>query len=219
MAEVDSAVTTSRSYRRPIDASEERSVLTEHPGTWLGITDISPDGRHAIFQRDTDLNPSVSRLDLVYGRLDDSAAVSGFETTVQDEYGARFSPDGRWVAYVSEESGRPHVYTRPFPSGPRLQVSEQPAGMPVWDPAGDRLYYRTDRGLMAADLAESGSALRVAGRELLFDRSFSGSVGMWVATYDVHSEGFVMAIDEFGVEGQIVVWTDWLHELDPLLER
>ncbi len=42
---------------------------------------------------------------------------------------------------------------------------------------------------------------------------------MWVATYDVHSEGFVMAIDESGVEGQIVVWQNWLHEIEPLLER
>src|SRR5258706_2718859 len=55
-----------------------------------------------------------------------------------------FSPDGRWLAYMSLESGGPEVYVRPFPGpGGKWQVSTGGGVMPVWSRNGRELFYRT----------------------------------------------------------------------------
>lgn len=69
------------------------------------------------------------------------------------ESGARFSPDGKWVAYASELGGRRQVYVSAFPgAGGRVQVSDDGAGAPVWSRDGHTLYYPRGRQLMAATL-------------------------------------------------------------------
>ena len=68
-----------------------------------------------------------------------------------DERNAALSPDGRWLAYNSDESGQHQVYVRPFPdvdSG-RWQVSTDGGEWPVWNPAGSELFYRGPTGVMA----------------------------------------------------------------------
>ncbi len=59
-----------------------------------------------------------------------------------DEFGPSLSPDGKWLAYQSDESGRPEVYLAPFPgNGPKVQVSVG-GFMPRWSPRGDKLYFQ-----------------------------------------------------------------------------
>ena len=59
------------------------------------------------------------------------------------------SPDGRWLAYTSNESGRLEVYVRPYPSGAgRWQVSDTGGGFPRWAGNGRELFYRVDDGIM-----------------------------------------------------------------------
>jgi serine/threonine-protein kinase len=56
----------------------------------------------------------------------------------------RFSPDGKWLAYQSNESGRFEIYVRPFPNnGPRVQVSNQGGAEPIWSRSGNTIFYRT----------------------------------------------------------------------------
>jgi hypothetical protein len=211
-------IPVSRVVSRPVDFSEQDSTLAEFDDATLGLLDISPDGRYALFLDDTDPNPAITRLDLSYARLDGDSVAVDFEASTQDEFAARFSPDGRWVAYTSGESGRPHVYVRPFPGpGARVQVSLEPAGSPVWDPSGDRLFYRNEQGLNSAEVEMTEGLLRVTSRSHLFDLDFFGNVATRQAAYDVHPEGFVLAIDETGTNGQIVVWVNWLNELRALL--
>jgi serine/threonine-protein kinase len=207
-------------WSRPIDASEDPSILQEvRPGRVFGA-DLSPDGRTFAIMLDNGDNPVMRRLDVVTLSLGDSIHTP-FATAAQDEIAPRFSPDGRWLAFMSMESGRPQVYIRQFPGpGPRLQVSQESAGQPVWDPAGDRIYFMGAEGLYAADLAggETGE-LRVTRRQRLFDPPVFGSPTSWTATYDVHPEGFVMALDERGTAGRMIVWTDWMHEVRELLAQ
>jgi serine/threonine-protein kinase len=67
------------------------------------------------------------------------------------------SPDGRWVAYVSDESGREEVYVRAYPAkSGRLQVSVAGGEWPLWSRAGTRLYYSQGRRLMAVDFRGGG---------------------------------------------------------------
>ena len=68
----------------------------------------------------------------------------------------RFSPDGKWLAYQSDERGRFEMYVRPFPGpGARVQVSNQGGAEPVWSRSGRRIYYRTlSGGVESADVTD-----------------------------------------------------------------
>ncbi|MBK9386323.1 MAG: serine/threonine-protein kinase [Planctomycetes bacterium] len=73
--------------------------------------------------------------------LDGSTTAVPFHSTPANERGARISPDGRWVAFTSDESGRDEVYLAPYPGpGPKVQVSEG-GWNAVWSPSGKALYY------------------------------------------------------------------------------
>jgi hypothetical protein len=68
------------------------------------------------------------------------------------ETAPRFFPDGRWIAYVSPESGRNEIYVRPFPGpGGKWQVSTEGGTEPVWNPKGHELFYRSGNKLMAVE--------------------------------------------------------------------
>jgi hypothetical protein len=68
-----------------------------------------------------------------------------------------FSPDGRWTAFDSNESGPREVYVQPFPGGPKRQVSVGGGQMPVWNPNGSELFYSARDGMLTS------VALRLAG--------------------------------------------------------
>ena len=81
--------------------------------------------------------------------------------------GARFSPDGKWLAYTSNESGRFEVYVRPFHGEPasaegKIQISQNGGDFPVWRPGGGELYYMSDDRIIYAintkDLGRTGTA-------------------------------------------------------------
>ena len=86
------------------------------------------------------------------------------------EGSAKFSPDGRWVAYSSTESGRPEVYVQPFPGpGPKMQISNDGGTDPVWRRMGGELYYRSGNKMMAVSVTTSpafqcGCATTCSGR-------------------------------------------------------
>ena len=74
-----------------------------------------------------------------------------FLITPFDERSPRFSPDGKWLAYVSDESGRNDVYVQPFPGpGPKWLVSTDGGIDPVWSRDGRELFYRQDDQMMVA---------------------------------------------------------------------
>ncbi len=72
-------------------------------------------------------------------------------TGIDDDKQPRVSPDSKWLAYVSDQSGREEVYVRPLTGGgARVSVSTGGGGEPLWAPDGTRLYYRVGARLMAA---------------------------------------------------------------------
>ena len=89
--------------------------------------------------------------------------------TPAEERGARFSPDGKWVAYESDESGRFEIYARPFPGpGPAVRVSTGGGHLAFWRRDGKELYYVNDDQLMAVSIKESAASLDVGLPALLF---------------------------------------------------
>jgi Tol biopolymer transport system component len=222
-------------WRRPADASAgaervmpdfgKRKTTGVAPKKYdwrsVGSIAVHPDGVKLALTVDVGSNPMQRRWDIYIGRLDGDTTLVPFATSSADEVAPRFSPDGRWLAYASNESGRFEVYVRPFPGpGARVQVSAEGGGQPIWSRDGSRIFYRTDDALMAADVHVRAGVLVVDGRRRLFQGTFRGGPGSVEASYDVSPDGKRFAILPAVGEsaGDIVVWKDWLDELRPLLK-
>jgi serine/threonine-protein kinase len=99
----------------------------------------------------------------------------------------RFSPNGQWVAYSSDESGTAEIYVRPFPGpGGRIQVSNDGGSEPVWSRDGRTLYYRQGDALIAAAVSATPT-FAVQSRRQLFVGPYEASGPH--ATYDVAPDG------------------------------
>jgi hypothetical protein len=134
------------------------------------------------------------------------------------ESGAQFSPDGRWVAYSSDESGQMEVYVRPFPGPDRKRPVSTQGGRAVrWNPNGKELFYRTGNKTMAVSV--SGNAeLTFSAPRMLFEQRYAVGSSVTAANYDVSPDGerFVMVKDESG-SGRLNVVLNWTEELKRLV--
>ena len=130
------------------------------------------------------------------------------------------SPDGKWVAYVSNESGENEIYVRPFPGpGGRWQISRGGGRAPVWSRDGSELYYvKRPRKLMAVSVDAEGESLRAGKPRELFELS-----GRPMGNYDVAADGsFFMAIRDPEEEPEetrslVTFVFNWPTELDRLV--
>ncbi len=171
---------------------------------------VTPDGRTLVFQR----NDPVTRGDLWLLRLDPASRPVPWLAGPANERGAALSPDGRWLAYVSDASGRDEVYARPFaPTGAPVQISSGGGREPRWSPSGGEIFYRSDRGMIAASV-QVAPPLRVTARTPLFDeRAYLALDGH--ALYDVLPDGerFVMIRRAPGSH-EVVVMLNAFSQLD-----
>ena len=185
-----------------LDTSEYLQV----PMSW------SPDGQILAF---FEVGPTTGR-DIWVLRMSDRKAQT-FLRTPFNEDAARFSPDGRWIAYVSDESGRDEVYAQPFPGpGGKWQISTDGGTEPVWNRNGRELFYRSGNKMMVADIATQLSF--VAGKpRMLFEGQYQPTPGT-APNYDVSSDGqrFLMLKPSEQAQAaptQINVVLNWFEEL------
>jgi len=120
-----------------------------------------------------------------------------FVQTRANEPAGAFSPDGRFLAYQSDESGRPEIYIQPFPGpGARVLVSTAGGKEPVWSRSGSELYYRQGTAMVEIPIATE-PVLRVGKAEVLFDGPYQADRAGHSA-YDVSPDGkrFLMIRNE-----------------------
>jgi len=99
---------------------------------------------------------------------------------------AQFSPDGHWMAYVSNESGPFKVYVRPYPGPDRkLQVSTQGGKHPKWNPNGKELFYRTGNNMMVVEVSPRGGDIVLSQPRVLFEQPYSYGSAPTIANYDI----------------------------------
>ena len=132
-----------------------------------------------------------------------------------DESMPAVSPDGRWLAYVSNESGRPEVYVSPFPGpGAKYLVSNGGGTEPVWARNGRELFYRSDDRMMAVPVTTQPS-FSAASPRLLFIGAFARTPEF--SNYDVSPDGqhFLMLKEneEAKAATEINIVLNWFEEL------
>ena len=111
--------------------------------------------------------------DIYLARTDSLSAITPFVTGPADETNPRISPDGKWLAYQSNEIGPPEVYVRPIPGpGARVPVSVGGGVLARWAPDGHTIYYRSPTHVIAARLSPQGH-LDVVRRDTLFADVYS----------------------------------------------
>lgn len=154
-------------FEKPSDAAGDEQPLLVTPQD-KAPTDWSPDGRVLLFAaQDPKTASDLWGLPLVGDRKPFPLVQSRFE-----EVGGQFSPDGRWVAYASDETGRYEIYIRPFPGpGGKWQVSIAGGIHPRWGPDGREIFYLgPDNRLIAVpiEVSADGRALSPAAPVGLF---------------------------------------------------
>jgi Tol biopolymer transport system component len=167
---------------KPADGSRPAETLVE------GLRNRVPsaftrDGRHLVFDafQAAGAGRDILLLPLA-GPREPRVLVSGPFASIH----GNVSPDGRWLAYVSDESGQLVVYVRPFPDGEgRYQVSPGFGTEPRFSPDGRELLYRSGDALYAVAL-ERGQAFRAGRPQRLFDRVANGAL---VSTYGISPDG------------------------------
>jgi dipeptidyl aminopeptidase/acylaminoacyl peptidase len=117
---------------------------------------------------------------------------------------ARFSPDSRWIAYMSDESGKKEVYVRPFPaaSGGKWMVSKGGGTQPRWRRDGKELFYiSADSKLMAVEVATASGTFQAGIPKVLFGAPiWGGGAALNVTRYDVTADGKKFLINSLPME-------------------
>ncbi|MGH9363850.1 MAG: protein kinase domain-containing protein, partial [Thermoanaerobaculia bacterium] len=198
-------------FRKPADGSgaEERlfeSSVHPHMSSW------SPDGRVLLFtEYDPAFRGDIWALSLEGGRQ----AAAPLLKTPAHERAARFSPDGRWFAYVSDESGRDEVYVQPFPGpGGRWQISTGTGTEPIWSHDGRELFYRSGEKMLAVDVTTKPT-FSAGSPRTLFEGDYV-TTRRGEAAYDVSADDrrFLMVRrDARSAPVQLNVVLNWIEDL------
>lgn len=177
----------------------------------------SPDGRTLVFSRRVRTGPAAAQaLDLQMMRLDAERTVSPLLVSEFTESNPAVSPDGRWIAYRSDESGRNEVYVQRFPElGGRVQISTAGGTSPLWSSDGAELYYRQGPAMMAVAVDGAGAAFSAGQAVRLFEGRYLDDQAR---NYDIAADGRFLMIKQADTLKRIHVVVDWIEDLRPFLE-
>jgi serine/threonine-protein kinase len=180
-------------------------LVTDHESDILGASP-SPDGTTILYAERRQATGS----DLWTIGVGGGAQPRPFLRTSFNEHSPQFSPDGKWIAYVSDESGQDEVFVQPYPGpGRKSNVSVGGGTEPLWSATGDELFYLNGDSIMAVRMA-TATALVSGTPQLLFKRRRAGSSGL---SYAVAPDGRFLMIEDLPQRSSPVVRVvlDWLE--------
>ena len=185
----DYTVHTTRS-----DGAGDRKTILKS-SVRLEPTDWSRDGRYVLCTRGT-----IPTDDILVIPMDEPEKLFPIVHSNFNEMSAQFSPDGRWIAYVSRETGRDEVYVTAFPSGgAKWQVSAAGGRQPRWSPDRKAIYFESPRGeLMAATVEARGDAFEVRTLQPLFRTNMYVGPRVGIPAFDVAPDGARLLINNAG---------------------
>ena len=155
-----------------------------------------------------------TRSDIWVRAMDGSSPPAPFIATDFDETDPTISPDGKWIAYVSNETGSPEVFIRPYPdTGTASQVSTGGGGSPLWSRDGRELFFISGTRMMSVPI-ETKPTLRIGTPARLFDGGFNVS---HPRDFDISPDGrrFVVVRHSGGDSGkqEMRIVLNWLEEM------
>jgi serine/threonine-protein kinase len=197
-------------YSKSADGNGSEEPLSTVPQNLSAGSELSwtPDGKALAFAHRGDIwllpRPDGKSRPIVQSRF--------------NEITPAFSPDGRWLAFVSDESGQQEVYVQPFAeSGPKYRISTHGGTEPVWAPGGGELFFRSGIQMMAVAVTTQPHFAAATPRAL-FSQSFALVRGR--VNYDVSPDGqrFVLVgLGDSEQPAQINIVLDWFEELKRLV--
>lgn len=202
------------------DGAGQTERLTTEPNGDRSAWAFTPDGKILVFTQvnpDTGLDLHVLPMERSYRSkpLLQERAVQGSPT---------ISPDGRWIAYRSNETGRYEIYVRPFPNVDegKWQITTNGGSRPLWGPSGRELFYQTRDSMMVIPI-ETEPTFTYGTPQLLFSGSYTPAAGA-VPNFDIFPDGqrFLMIKDveepvERSARDEITVVLNWFEELKRLV--
>ncbi len=151
-------------YRRPITSDAQAELLLRSP-EWKIVTDWSNDGTRLIYQQ----KELKTQWDVWTLQLDGTKRSTPLLRGEANEQHGRLSPDGKWLAYTSDESGRPEIYVRRLPqSEAHWKISSAGGVQPEWRRDGKELFYISSNRSLVAQMVEGGENLDIGVSQPLF---------------------------------------------------
>jgi serine/threonine-protein kinase len=202
--------------RRLADGSRdaERVVVVDVRAHLQAVT---PDEKTALLDYQV-VGPSGTKGEIVKLALAPGAKPETLVTSVFDDYSGTWSPDRRWLAYQSDESGRAEVYVRDMSSGGgRWQVSTNGGEEPHWAPDGRGLYYRNESQLMSVAI-DTTPTFAPKPPALLFEGVYNlrSDTGISYAVAPKGDRFLMIRLTEGNVASALTVVTNWFAELERL---
>jgi serine/threonine-protein kinase len=208
-------------WRMPSDRSGPETRLT-NVGAWQSAVAVSPDGRYLSF--DQMMNKDTGT-DIYVLPLDGSGQP---RPLVQSKFGdaaAKFSPNGKWVAYCSNESGKAEAFVQRWPGpGPKIQISSEGGTDPLWSQKGDEIFYRNGDKMMVVPVSLAGG-FKAGKPRLLWEGHYShgmssscGPPGVSSGNYCISADAqrFLMVKDndQDVYSSKLVVILNWTRTLE-----
>jgi eukaryotic-like serine/threonine-protein kinase len=197
-------------FQKKVNAAEDEELIYTSPEN-KNVEALSPDGRLLIYNTNAG---NATRSDLWLLPLEGERIPKPFLKTQFNEDQAAISPDGRWVAYRSGESGRDEIYVMTFPqlSG-KWQVSVDGGEAPKWRGDGKELFFTdADRKLMSAAVKTGSGAFETEAPKLLFEiKLINDARNRFVVTGD--GQRFLVITNLEDMRAPINVVVDWMAEI------
>jgi eukaryotic-like serine/threonine-protein kinase len=202
-------------YSMPASGMGEEQELWALQGSrgWGWISDWTPDSRALVGEEYTETGKTRISMALIDGK---GQTVPLLETAGANVYAGRLSADGRWIAYMSDESGKPQVYVSGFPvPGGRLQVSSNGGRSPLWRGDGRQLYYFVPEtnavNVVTAELNVINGTVEVTRRHSLFQLKPLAPEGSW----DVFPDGkrFLITVPKNDTPVPLSLVLNWTADL------
>ncbi|MGH9385656.1 MAG: protein kinase domain-containing protein [Vicinamibacterales bacterium] len=200
-------------HKAPSDVGEGQ-LLSGAPSLATYPTDVTSDGRMIVCHQATaDFGYDIVTMSSTVG-----AEPQPYHRSRFNEVEARFSPNGRWIAYASDESGRFEVYVRPFPAAAGQWPISAGGGMqPEWRRDGKELFFiAADSKLMAVNVTTDQPTFSAGIPRALFDVDLPESVAPYPSDYAVAADGqrfLVNTVVDQPIQPTLTVTLNWVERL------
>jgi serine/threonine protein kinase len=168
-------------YRKNVNGSGTTELVYGVDNKDIYATDITRDGKYLTYSSSV----GGANWDLWILPLTGDKKAYPIQNTEFNEWLGKFSPDSKWIAYQSDESGGYEIYIKAVDGkGGKWQASQQSGETPFWDPNGREIFYYSNNKLFSTAITESGGQVSIGKTQMVFDGTKSGTVFLWGVAHD-----------------------------------